>query len=56
MTFYDSRLMRRSRRATPIYVAYPEAAKNNFSQWHQLETMFISAKTYYREKLLPLLA
>lgn len=24
-----------------------------FVQWHQLETMFISAKTYYKEKLLP---
>jgi hypothetical protein len=27
-----------------------------FLQWHQLETMFISAKTYYKEKLLPFLA
>ncbi len=24
-----------------------------FVQWHQLEAMFISAKTYYKEKLLP---
>jgi hypothetical protein len=26
-----------------------------FLQWRQLETMFISVKTYYTEKLLPLL-
>jgi hypothetical protein len=26
-----------------------------FAEWHQLEAMFLAARVYYEEKLLPLI-